>query len=1011
MSLPFSDNSRLLIKLGSQGGFGTEGVIAAKGEGDKGCKALNQVCSTVGQPLADQTPLFKATAVAAGDPNWDWGTAFSTGHFYMGRLTGVLEIHGLCLAWNNGLTRWEIKDATYLTYGTPFGCNNYPCYDPPGYLHQIMTIAHCTAANQTKNSVPINEWSAISNFYLPVSITVMPPSPSTLSYSNVTSNSFNASWLTVAGATSYRLDVSTSPTFNSYTEYTTNTTSQVVNNLSPLTTYYARVSSINAGGSNFSNNITFTTLLPAPPTMGTISASNITHYSFYLNWNAVPEAVSYRVDVSQSPAFNSYIIQNQTTNVNELTVSDLSALTTYYARVRGVNLGGTGIFSNTLTINTITSPNLSSFYYADNSASTSSSSNILAPIINSQLTGVVIGLNATSIAENAFNNKSSILSLTIGNNVKTIGAFAFQNCSGLTNVNIPNSVTGIGQDAFKGCTNLDTVILGNGIKSIPYGCFDNCKKLTNINIPNTVTSIGDISFAQCEKLTGITIPNSVTTLGQQAFDRCGIKNIVIPDSVTSVGTLAFYYCTGLQNAVIGNNLQTLGDGMFNGCINLKNITIGDNVQNLGGGTFVQCNNLTQIVIPKKVQTIGSNAFGNCDNLRKVYFLGNLPAAINSIFGNNTNINVYRYSNKTGWDSTFQGKTALLIDSNQKKLQTFSFQNITPRKFSFTKQNLGGGRIISNKNYILNSQFDADNQYPISDGSLFFDNNFGLDGLCYGVSSNCGILTNYQHNSPLLYEELAYRHTFANRTFHEINSPYDILPIGHPIQPRLLKMFGAGSLFGKTGFDYYRGDFFYLKTITNTTSFSPNFNQSWAKYGVEQSVIIPSWATKVVYGVKYLAKSDDLFRDNNFAGLKLNFRLPFIGISHRNYVNVHLIRRSTASAVDTLESLYGSNVYTYFDADREANAMSQWLGPNVSRVKVRKRSSTIIDSNTNQFIKIKDTIDIPTFSSSSAEPDFGNGRPYTVSLEMFFAEWLTNLDDNPNISTGSIYFYEPFISFL
>jgi hypothetical protein len=277
------------------------------------------------------------------------------------------------------------------------------------------------------------------------------------------------------------------------------------------------------------------------------------------------------------------------------------------------------------------------------------------------------------------------------------------------------------------------------------------------------------------------------------------------------------------------------------------------------------------------------------------------------------------------------------------------------RISIKKQNLGGGKIISNYNYILNSQFDADNQYPISDGSLFSDNNFGLDGLCYGFSNNCGILTNYQHNSPLLYEELSYDHTFANRTFHEINSPYDILPIGHPIQPRLLKMFGAGSLFGKTGFDYYRDDFFYLKTITNTTSFSPNFNQSWAKYGVEQSVIIPSWATKVVYGVKYLAKSDDLFRDNNFAGLKLNFRLPYTGILHRNYVNVHLIRRSTASAVDTLESLYGSNVYTYFDADREANAMSQWLGPNVSRVKVRKRSSTIIDSNTNQFIKISGSI--------------------------------------------------------
>lgn len=331
------------------------------------------------------------------------------------------------------------------------------------------------------------------------------------------------------------------------------------------------------------------------------------------------------------------------------------------------------------------------------------------------------------------------------------------------------------------------------------------------------------------------------------------------------------------------------------------------------------------------------------------------------------------------------------------------------KISIKKQNLGGGKIISNENYILNSKFDADNQYPIADGSLFFDNNYYLDGNCSNQDT-CTILTNYRHNSPLLYEpgEFQY-HTIANRTFHEINAPYNTLPIGHPIQPRFLKMFGVGSKFGRA--DNLTN---YLKTITNTTSFSPSDSQSWTKYGVEQVLSIPSWATKVVYGVKYLAKSDDLFRDNNFAGLKLNFRLlynydPYIP-PYRNYVNVHLIRRSTAAAVDTLESLYGSNAYLYFDADLGSNAMSQWLGPQVSRVKIRKRSSTIIDANTDSFIKIKDTIDIPTFSSSGGEPDFGNGRPGTVSLEMFFAEWVSYLNDDL-VSSGSIYFYEPFIYFV
>jgi hypothetical protein len=326
-----------------------------------------------------------------------------------------------------------------------------------------------------------------------------------------------------------------------------------------------------------------------------------------------------------------------------------------------------------------------------------------------------------------------------------------------------------------------------------------------------------------------------------------------------------------------------------------------------------------------------------------------------------------------------------------------------KNISIKKQNLGSGKIISNENYILNSQFNADNQYERS----AYDNNYFFNGNC-SDSDACNILTNYKHNSPLFYEPSnnSYR-TFSNRTFHDINSPYDILPIDHPIQPRLIKMFGVGSKFPTAWSSNLTN---YLKTITNTTSFSPSDSQSWTKYGVEQMVIIPSWATKVVYGVKYLAKSDDLFRDNNFAGLKLNFRLSNFITQNRNYVNIHLIRKSYASAVDTLESLYGSNVYLYFNADSSSNAMCQWLGPNVTKVKVRKRSSTIIDSNTNQFIKIKDTIDIPTFSSSSAEPDSGNGRPESVSLEMFFAEWVSYLN-NDAISSGSIYFYEPFIYFV
>jgi hypothetical protein len=97
----------------------------------------------------------------------------------------------------------------------------------------------------------------------------------------------------------------------------------------------------------------------------------------------------------------------------------------------------------------------------------------------------------------------------------------------------------------------------------------------------------------------------------------------------------------------------------------------------------------------------------------------------------------------------------------------------------------------------------------------------------------------------------------------------------------------------------------------------------------------------------------------------------------------------------------------FDADYGSNAMCQWLGPNTSKVKVRRRSSIL--SSTDSIVTLYDTIDIPTFSAAGAQPDAVAGFPEYVSLQMFFAEWVAYLN-NSGILSGSIYFYEPFLYF-
>jgi hypothetical protein len=313
------------------------------------------------------------------------------------------------------------------------------------------------------------------------------------------------------------------------------------------------------------------------------------------------------------------------------------------------------------------------------------------------------------------------------------------------------------------------------------------------------------------------------------------------------------------------------------------------------------------------------------------------------------------------------------------------------KISINKQNLGGGKLRTYKNLILNSKFDADNTFPYAG----FDANYYINGWEVGGSQ---ILTNYYHNSPLFFEEAGYV-TFANRTFHNINSPYNPLTFSDPLQPRLMKLYGAGSKFGRSD-----NNTNYLKTITSTTSFAPTDSQSWVKYGVEQIVPIPSAARKITYGVKYLVKGDDTFRENNFGGLVLYFQYG----SARSYVNTHIIKSSNSSTpISTLESLYTENTYVNFDAGYGSNAMCQWLGPNTSKVKVRRRSSIL--SSTDSIVTLYDTIDIPTFSAAGAQPDTVAGFPEYVSLQMFFAEWVAYLN-NSGIPSGAIYFYEPFLYF-
>lgn len=163
----------------------------------------------------------------------------------------------------------------------------------------------------------------------------------------------------MGSATGYRLDVSTSSTFNKYVSgYQNldvgNVTSQGVTGLSGGTIYYYRVRAYNTGGASSNSNVVNVTTVPATPMAQ--NATKVSNTSFTANWKNVIGASGYRLDVSTDSSFSSYVAGYQdldTGNATSYSVTGLAVQTTYYYRVRAYNVSGTSDNSNVITTTTL----------------------------------------------------------------------------------------------------------------------------------------------------------------------------------------------------------------------------------------------------------------------------------------------------------------------------------------------------------------------------------------------------------------------------------------------------------------------------------------------------------------------------------------------------------------------------------------------------------------------------------------------------------------------------------
>ena len=182
-------------------------------------------------------------------------------------------------------------------------------------------------------------------------ILISPPDSSIVLPNNVLLD-----WSDVPTATSYRVQVSFNPSFSALLiDETTNISQYTIPFNVGSSWLYWRVYATNQYGTSLWSTVwSFHTGQAAPPTPLLICDTANVPLTPILDWNNVPSAMSYRVQVSASPTFTSTII-NAVVNVSQYKVPSgiLNYSSHYYWRVNATNTGGTSPWSPACSFNTI----------------------------------------------------------------------------------------------------------------------------------------------------------------------------------------------------------------------------------------------------------------------------------------------------------------------------------------------------------------------------------------------------------------------------------------------------------------------------------------------------------------------------------------------------------------------------------------------------------------------------------------------------------------------------------
>lgn len=254
--------------------------------------------------------------------------------------------------------------------------------------------------------------------------------------------------------------------------------------------------------------------------------------------------------------------------------------------------------------------------------------------IERTITDVTIPENIKGIADFAFYNLNTLITVTNSHIPQYIGAGAFYNCSSILKIILSNALTEISSSTFLGCKSLveigfNSTVRNSKLETIGSAAFSGCTSLRQIDLSQTrVKTIGSQAFANCVSLTktnlnavedfqsGDDSDCTLTTIGSYAFYDCtALTEVSIPDSVTALGDRAFAFDKKLATVTFGNGLTYIGTSAFYGCEMLKVVELPASLEYLGTKAFYK-NNYTYDV------TFNNGSEQSQENLSELKYIGN-----------------------------------------------------------------------------------------------------------------------------------------------------------------------------------------------------------------------------------------------------------------------------------------------------------------------------------------------------------------------------------------------------